>query len=122
MIARVWHGYTKPEHADAYEAMLKPQLLPGSAKPPVTAAATCSAETLIAKSSSLPSCCGTRWTQFAPLRDLTTRPPSFPKSAASTYPAMTKKPPTTKLLRRTGCPGPDLMSVSLQQEAIRLTA
>ena len=29
MIARVWRGYTKPEHADAYEAMLKPELLPG---------------------------------------------------------------------------------------------
>ena len=32
MIARVWHGYTKPEHADAYEAMLKPELLPGLSK------------------------------------------------------------------------------------------
>jgi heme-degrading monooxygenase HmoA len=32
MIARVWHGYTKPEHADAYEAMLKPELLPGVSK------------------------------------------------------------------------------------------
>lgn len=29
MIARVWRGYTKPENADAYEAMLKPELLPG---------------------------------------------------------------------------------------------
>jgi heme-degrading monooxygenase HmoA len=29
MIARVWHGFTKPEHADAYEAMLKPEPLPG---------------------------------------------------------------------------------------------
>ena len=29
MIARIWHGYTKPEHADAFEAMLKPELLPG---------------------------------------------------------------------------------------------
>lgn len=29
MIARVWRGYTRPEHADAYEAMLKPELLPG---------------------------------------------------------------------------------------------
>ena len=29
MIARVWHGYSTPEHADAYEAMLKPELLPG---------------------------------------------------------------------------------------------
>ena len=29
MIARIWHGYTKPEHADAYEAMLKAELLPG---------------------------------------------------------------------------------------------
>lgn len=32
MIARVWHGYTKPGHADAYEAMLKPELLPGISK------------------------------------------------------------------------------------------
>jgi len=32
MIARVWHGYTKPEHADAYENMLKPELLPGVSK------------------------------------------------------------------------------------------
>ena len=29
MIARVWHGATRPEHADAYEAMLKPEPLPG---------------------------------------------------------------------------------------------
>jgi len=32
MIARVWHGYTKPEDADAYEKMLKPELLPGISK------------------------------------------------------------------------------------------
>ena len=32
MVARVWHGYTKPEHADAYEALLKPELLPGISK------------------------------------------------------------------------------------------
>lgn len=29
MIARIWHGYTTPENADAYEALLKPELLPG---------------------------------------------------------------------------------------------
>jgi heme-degrading monooxygenase HmoA len=29
VIARIWHGSTRPEHADAYEAMLKPELLPG---------------------------------------------------------------------------------------------
>ena len=30
MIARVWHGYAATRaHADAYEAMLKPELLPG---------------------------------------------------------------------------------------------
>lgn len=29
MIARIWHGYTKPEHADSYESMLRPELLPG---------------------------------------------------------------------------------------------
>ena len=32
MIARVWHGYTTPDHADAYEAMLKPEPLPGLGK------------------------------------------------------------------------------------------
>ena len=32
MIARVWHGYTKPENAEAYENMLKPELLPGIGK------------------------------------------------------------------------------------------
>lgn len=32
MIARIWHGYTKPEHAEAYEKLLKPELLPGLSK------------------------------------------------------------------------------------------
>jgi antibiotic biosynthesis monooxygenase (ABM) superfamily enzyme len=32
VIARLWRGYTKPEHADTYEAMLKPELLPGISK------------------------------------------------------------------------------------------
>jgi len=32
VIARIWHGYTKPEDADAYESMLKPDLLPGISK------------------------------------------------------------------------------------------
>ena len=29
MIASVWHGVTRPEHADAYEREMKPELLPG---------------------------------------------------------------------------------------------
>lgn len=29
MIARLWHGVTKRENADAYESHLKPELLPG---------------------------------------------------------------------------------------------
>lgn len=32
MIARIWHGYTRPEDATAYESMLKPELLPGISK------------------------------------------------------------------------------------------
>jgi heme-degrading monooxygenase HmoA len=32
VIARIWHGYAKPEHADAYEALLKPEVLPGISK------------------------------------------------------------------------------------------
>lgn len=35
MIARIWHGYASTvEHADAYEAMLKPELLPGLSRVP----------------------------------------------------------------------------------------
>ena len=34
MIARIWHGYTKPEQANSYEAKLKPELLPGMSKIP----------------------------------------------------------------------------------------
>ena len=34
MIARIWHGATTPEHADAYESMLKPELLPGLSQVP----------------------------------------------------------------------------------------
>jgi antibiotic biosynthesis monooxygenase (ABM) superfamily enzyme len=34
MIARVWHGHTKPEDADTYESMLKPEMLPGIGKVP----------------------------------------------------------------------------------------
>ncbi len=29
MIARLWHGYTTPENADAYEQLLKTRILPG---------------------------------------------------------------------------------------------
>ena len=29
MISRVWHGWTKPEHADAYDALLRAEILPG---------------------------------------------------------------------------------------------
>jgi heme-degrading monooxygenase HmoA len=32
MIARVWRGYAAREHAEAYAAMLKPELLPGLSK------------------------------------------------------------------------------------------
>ena len=34
MIARIWHGWTKPEDADGYESHLKPELLPGVSKMP----------------------------------------------------------------------------------------
>jgi heme-degrading monooxygenase HmoA len=29
MIGRVWHGWTKPENADAYEALLKEEIFSG---------------------------------------------------------------------------------------------
>jgi heme-degrading monooxygenase HmoA len=31
MVARVWRGYTTPEHADEYQSMLIPEVLPGIA-------------------------------------------------------------------------------------------
>lgn len=31
MIARVWHGWTSPDDADAYEALLLSEILPGIA-------------------------------------------------------------------------------------------
>lgn len=31
MIARIWHGWTIPENADAYENLLKTQIFPGIA-------------------------------------------------------------------------------------------
>jgi len=29
MIVRIWHGYTKPENADAYADLLRTKILPG---------------------------------------------------------------------------------------------
>ena len=29
MIGRIWHGWTTPQNADAYEALLKMQIFPG---------------------------------------------------------------------------------------------
>ena len=31
MIARIWHGWTKPENADTYERLLKEKIFPGIA-------------------------------------------------------------------------------------------
>lgn len=31
MIARIWHGWTTPDNADAYEALLRDEVLPGIA-------------------------------------------------------------------------------------------
>jgi hypothetical protein len=58
MIARIWHGYTKPEHADAYEAMLKPEVLPGISKAKATGTVICSEKRLGTRSSSSQSCSG----------------------------------------------------------------
>jgi len=34
MISRIWHGWTKPEHADEYEGMLRAEVLPGIRRVP----------------------------------------------------------------------------------------
>jgi len=31
MIQRIWHGYTTPENAEAYETLLKKEIMPGIA-------------------------------------------------------------------------------------------
>ena len=32
MISRIWHGWTAPENADAYEALLRAEILPRIAR------------------------------------------------------------------------------------------
>jgi len=91
VIARIWHGYTKPEDADAYEAMLKPELLPGISKIKGYRAATFLGEIGEARSSSSQSCSGILSMRFAPSWDGITRPLWFPRNAASTYPGMMPK-------------------------------
>ena len=41
MISRVWHGWTKPEHAATYEAMLRSEILPGIHRVPGFGARRC---------------------------------------------------------------------------------
>jgi heme-degrading monooxygenase HmoA len=36
MIARIWHGWTAPEQADAYEKLLKEEIFPGIASKKVS--------------------------------------------------------------------------------------
>lgn len=36
MIARIWHGWTSPQNADAYEALLKTEIFPGILAPSIT--------------------------------------------------------------------------------------
>jgi len=31
MVGRIWHGWTRPENADAYESLLKAEIFPGIA-------------------------------------------------------------------------------------------
>lgn len=32
MIKRIWHGWTRPEHANAYEALVRDEIFPGIAE------------------------------------------------------------------------------------------
>ena len=73
MIARVWHGYTRPEHADAYEALLKPELLPGISKVKGYRGSYLLRRAVETKWSSLPLFSGTLSMQSAPLPDRTTK-------------------------------------------------
>jgi hypothetical protein len=97
MIARIWRGYTKPEHAAAYESMLKPELLPGISKVAGYRAATCFEEKLATKSSSLQSCSGTRLTQSRLWWERTMKLQLFPTSDANTCRATTRNQRTTRL-------------------------
>ena len=36
MIARIWHGWTSPQNADTYEALLKAEIFPGIVSRSVT--------------------------------------------------------------------------------------
>ena len=75
MIARVWHGLTKPEHADAYESHLKPELLPGLSQKQGFRGSYLLRRAVGHESNSSPSFCGSRSMTFAPSRGTTTRKP-----------------------------------------------
>ena len=79
MIARIWHGYTKPEHANAYESMLKPELLPGISKVKGYHGSYLLRREAGAESSSSPSCFGIRLTQSGPWQGRIMKRLSFPQ-------------------------------------------
>jgi hypothetical protein len=89
MIARVWHGFTTPEHAEAYESHLKPEFLPGLTEKKASAAVISYAERLGTKSNSSPSFCGTRSMTFGRSPHTITRGPSSPKTGYLSCRAMT---------------------------------
>jgi hypothetical protein len=75
MIARVWHGSTKPEHADAYESHLKPELLPGLSQRKRFRGSYLLRRAVGDETNSSPSSCGIRSTTFAQSRNETMRKP-----------------------------------------------
>lgn len=101
LIARVWHGYAKPEHADSYEAMLKPELLPASARRRDTAAVISCAGTRERRSSSRLSCCGNRLRRCRPSPGTITRDRSFRRNDCNICRGTMRKPCTMKSPRRT---------------------
>jgi len=63
MIGRIWHGWTTPANADAYEALLKSEIFVGirDRTSPAIAVFSFFAATSAARSSLLPSCGSMIW-------------------------------------------------------------
>ena len=103
-IVRLWRGVAKPEDADAYEAMLKPEPLPGIGRAPGYQGSY-----LLKRSvgDEIEFITILLWEvhrpRFAPSLEPTTRRPSCRKRAVATSSAMTPARRTTKSWRHTRC-------------------
>jgi len=77
MIARVWHGWTKPENANTYENLLRDDMFPSIRRIEGSHGAYLLRRPVDEEVEFGPSPCSFPWTRCAGLRARTTKRPCF---------------------------------------------